>query len=108
MQYLPLTLFNHKVLCICMNLKQANEQIVRFFNGESLTFCVERIGENSEEWIARCDQVAAISTSGYGFDEREMREQVKDAILTAAGVDGEFADEVLKEFTLTNRLAVSL
>ncbi len=91
-----------------MNLKQANEQIVRFFNGDKLTFCVERFGENNEEWIARCDQVAAITTSGFGFDEREMRDLVKDAIITAAGVEGEFADEVLKEFSLTNELVVSI
>jgi hypothetical protein len=91
-----------------MNLKQANEQVVQFFGGRKLTFCIERFGENNEEWIARCDQIPAISTSGYGFDERDIRDQVRDAILTAAGVDGEYADEVLNEFSLTNELAISV
>lgn len=91
-----------------MTLEQANEQIVRFFNGESLTFCLERFGDNYEEWVARCDQVPAINTSGYGFDEREIRDQVRDAIITAAGVEGEFAQDILKEFSLKSEFAVSI
>jgi hypothetical protein len=89
-----------------MNLDTANQKIKRFFNGQELTFCVERFGNNNEEWIARCNEVPAISTSGFGFDERVMKEQVKDAILTAAGVDGEFTDQVLKELAFINAFAV--
>ncbi len=89
-----------------MNLSLANEKIKRFFNGQELTFCVERFGENHEEWVARCNEIPAISTSGFGFDERDVREQVKDVILTAAGVDGEYADEVLRELSMVNELAV--
>ena len=90
-----------------MNLQLANEQIGRFFGGKELTFCVERFGDNHEEWLVRCDQIPGISTSGYGFDEREMRDQVKDAVLSAAGVDGEYADEVLKEISFKSALAIS-
>jgi len=91
-----------------MNIEQARVQIVRFFNGEQLTFCLQRFGESHEEWVAYCEQVPAITTSRFGFDERVIREQVKDAILTAAGVDGEFADTVLNEFSFKNELALSL
>lgn len=87
-----------------MNAKDPNDQIVRFFNGRELTFCVERFGDNFEEWVARCNEIPAINTSGFGFDEREIRDQVKDAILTAAGVDGDNADRVLREFSLTGTL----
>jgi hypothetical protein len=90
-----------------MNLEQANNKIASFFADENLTFCVERFGDNFEEWVARCDQIPGITTSGYGFDEREMKELVKDAILTAAGVDGEYADDVLKELSFKSVLAVS-
>lgn len=89
-----------------MNLTIANEKIKHFFNGQELTFCVERFGENNQEWVARCNELPAVNTSGYGFDERNMKEQVKDAILTAAGVDGEFADDVLKELSFINAFAV--
>lgn len=91
-----------------MNIHQANEQIARFFGGQELTFCIERVGENFEEWIARCNEIPAISTSGFGFDERAIRDQVRDAVITSAGIDGEFADSVLREFTIKNELAVSI
>jgi hypothetical protein len=90
-----------------MTLEQANERIMQFFRGENLTFCVERFGENSEEWVAYCDQIPGITTSGYGFDEREMKELVRDAILTAAGVDGEFSNDVMKELSFKSAFAVS-
>lgn len=90
-----------------MNLEQAKNNIARFFGGQDLTFCVERFGENFEEWVAHCDQVPGITTSGYGFDEREMKDLVKDAILTASGVDGDFADDVLNELSFKSVFAVS-
>jgi len=89
-----------------MNLKQANETIVDFFDGKELTFCVERFGDNQEQWVARCDQVPGIVTGGDKYNEKVVKEQVKDAILTAAGVDGKFADKVLRELSFSNSLAV--
>jgi len=91
-----------------MNIKQANEQIIKFFAGRELTFGIERFGDNNEEWVVRCNEIPAISTSGYGFDERSIAEQIKDVILTCAGVDGEFSDSVLKELNFKNKLAVAI
>lgn len=91
-----------------MNLHEANQQIIRFFAGRNLTFGIERFGENNEEWLVRCNEIPAMTTSGYGFDEREISEQIKDMIVTCAGVDGEFTDEVLNELNLTNQFAVAI
>jgi len=90
-----------------MNLETANKKIKEFFNGRQLTFCVERFGINQEEWVARCNEISAISTSGYGFDERDIRDEVKDAILTAVGVDSEYSEEVLQELSFANNIAVA-
>ena len=87
-----------------MNTISSEERIKRFFNGRELTFCIERFGDNDEEWVARCDQIPAISTSGYGFDERAIREQVKDAVLTAAGITESDSENLLREFSFVNAL----
>ncbi len=91
-----------------MNLYQANERIAHFFDGRQLTFGLQRFGESQEEWIVRCNEIPAISTSGFGFDERVIAEQIKDAIVTSAGVDGEFTDDVLKQLNFTNQFAMAI
>ena len=74
--------------------KQAEEQVKellrKFTDNQVLTFKVERFKEE-DEWIATCNQIPGIITGGTGNDCNEMFEQMRDAVLTAAGIDVKYA-----------------
>ena len=90
-----------------MNLEQAKERVSRFMGeNEILTFSLERFED--DEWVARCNEIPAISTSGFGDDMEEIESLMKDAIFTAAGVEGEFADdELLKDVSIKKSWALA-
>ena len=72
--------------------EQKAKQILRdFTKNQVLTFTVETF-EKDEEWIARCDQIPAIITGGVGNDYNIMYSLMRDAVLTAAGIDSKYAD----------------
>jgi hypothetical protein len=81
-----------------MTFDQARKQLRDFTRGEILSFSVTYF-ENGE-WSAVCNEIPAITTGGINDSRDVMEELMRDAILTAAGVDGRFADELLPDASL--------
>lgn len=89
-----------------MTSDQARAQIKRFVgNNEKLDFEFEFVGD---EWIAVCTQIPALSTGGKGRDDQEIRAQIKDAIVAAAGVDAEYADEAIDDVSLRSCMTMTV
>ena len=86
----------------------ANQKLISFFEGQELTFSIERFGVGGQEWIARCHQVPGLTTGGIVYDENLIQEQIKDALLTAAGVDGEYDSVVSRNISLVNNITASI
>lgn len=59
-----------------------------------LTFSIEEY--TNGEWIATCNEIPSITTGGMGNDITKRDSLIREAILTAAGVDISYADEILK------------
>ena len=89
-----------------MTLTQAKAQLRKFVGDQVLTFSIEKF-ENGE-WVARCNQIPAITTCGMDSDVKEMEDLMKDAILTAAGIDGKYADKLLRDASLRKEFALTL
>ena len=88
-----------------MTLKQAQEQIKRFIgDNKELSFTFEWVGD---EWTATCNQIPEITTGGKGYNDAEIRDQVKDAIATAAGIDGKFIGKALRDVSLISQMTVA-
>jgi hypothetical protein len=68
-----------------MNITAAKEQLVRFLQGRTLTFSFEELGEG--EWIAQCNEIPGIVSSGTNTTRAKTEELLRDAILSAAGLD---------------------
>ncbi len=77
-----------------MNLEQAKTQLRHFLRGRVLTFSITPYPNG--EWVAECNEVPAIITGGLGGDITTMDCMMRDAILTAAGVDTQYAGEALE------------
>jgi len=90
-----------------MNIEQAKQTLRQFTGKQILTFSVNRFEDGA--WIANCDQIPAITTCGDFSDEKEMENLMKDAVLTAAGVevDAEFVDELLYDATVKKDIGVT-
>lgn len=88
-----------------MNLQQAQEQLKKFSGGQVLTFSVTHFPEGG--WSAVCDQIPAVTTCGDDSDVQKMETLMKDAILTAAGIDGAFADSLLRDASMKTELALT-
>lgn len=86
----------------------ANQKLMSFFGDQELTFSIERFGEGGQEWIARCNQAPGLVTGGVVYDEKMIQDQIKDAILTAAGVDGEYDSIVSHNISLVNNITASV
>lgn len=85
-----------------------NERIVRFFDGRELTFFIERMGKGGQDWVAQCHQIPALMTGGVVYDEVEIQSQIKDLILSAAGVDGDYDSIVSRDISMVNQITASL
>lgn len=79
---------------IIMNKEKAKKQLQRFLGEKVLTFSIKRY--LGGEWVAECNEIPAIMTGGMGDDIAQMDRMIRDAILTAAGIDTEYANEILK------------
>lgn len=77
-----------------MNKEQAREQLMRFLGGGVLSFSITTYPNG--EWVAECNEIPAIVTGGLGGDITSMDRMLRDVILTAAGVDTEYADDLLR------------
>jgi hypothetical protein len=77
-----------------MDKNQAREQLKAFLQGMELTFSIETYP--NEEWVARCNEIPAIVTGGRGDNITDMDNLIRDAILTAAGVDTQYVNMILK------------
>ncbi len=88
-----------------MELNNAKQQLAAFLGGRELTFSIKKYPDG--EWVAECNEIPAIMTGGKEDDITNMDSMIRDAILTAAGVNTEFANEILKfvGYRQTNRLA---
>ena len=87
-----------------MKIERAKEQLNRFLGGRVLTFSIK--WHDNNEWVAECKEIPAIMTGGKGDDIAYMDKMMREAILTAAGIDIEFASEVLR-FVRYNPLALN-
>lgn len=85
-----------------------NEQLISFFDGRELTFYIERSGVDGQEWIARCQQVPALMTGGVVYNEAEVQNQIKDVIMTAAGVEGDYESIISRNISLVNQISASV
>ena len=74
-----------------MTEQKAKQILKDFTENKVLTFSVETF-EKDKEWIAQCDQIPAIITGGTGNDYDKMYCLMRDAVLTAAGIDAKYAD----------------
>jgi len=88
-----------------MELKTAKEILKGFLADRELTFSIRRYPDG--EWVAECNEIPAIMTGGKEDDITNIDTMIRDAILTAAGVDTEYANEVLKfvGYRQANRVA---
>jgi len=86
----------------------ANQKLTNFFGDQELTFSIERFGVDGQEWIARCNQAPGLTTGGVMYDEKMIQDQIKDAILTAAGVDGEYDSIVSRNISLVSNITASV
>lgn len=77
-----------------MNIEQAKQQLRTFLGGRELTFCVRNFPDG--EWIAECNEIPSIMTGGMGDDISNFDSMIRDAILTAAGVDVRYSKEILR------------
>ena len=77
-----------------MNKEQAKLNLRKFLGGKELTFSIKQY-ENGE-WVATCNEVPAIMTGGLGYNITEIDSMIRDAILTAAGIDTIYANDILK------------
>jgi len=77
-----------------MSIEQAKKKLAEFLGDRVLTFSIKRY--ESGEWVAECNEIPGIMTGGMGDDIAAMDRMMKDAILTAAGVDTEYVNDVLK------------
>jgi len=77
-----------------MNLEQAKARLAQFLGGRELTFCIKTYPDG--EWVAECNELPAIMTGGMADDITNMDTMIRDAIVTAAGVDSQYASQILK------------
>ena len=77
-----------------MNLEQAKANLVAFLGNRELTFSIKHFPDG--EWIAECIEIPAIMTGGKEDDITNVDSMIRDAILTAAGIDQEFSNQILK------------
>jgi hypothetical protein len=89
-----------------MDITYARSALDRFMGGhEQLTFSLEH--QDGGEWIARCNEIPGIMTAGDATDTAEIQATIRDAILTAAGIDGKFADEILRDAAVHQTVVLS-
>lgn len=77
-----------------MNIEQARKNLERFLGDKVLTFSIRHYPDG--EWVAECNEISAIMTGGMGNDIANMDRMIREAILTAAGINTDYAEEVLK------------
>lgn len=77
-----------------MTLEEAKKQLRSFLGGRELTFSIRKY--DNGEWVAECNEIPAIMTGDLNDDVTNQDEMIRDAILTAAGVDPQYKREVLK------------
>jgi hypothetical protein len=75
-------------------IEKARLDLEQFLGDTMLTFSIKNYSNG--EWTAYCNEIPAIMTGGMGVDISTMDRMIRDAILTAAGVDPDLAEEVLK------------
>ncbi|MFA6340769.1 MAG: hypothetical protein WCX27_00810 [Candidatus Paceibacterota bacterium] len=84
-----------------MNLENTKEQLRSFLGGKILTFSITKYSNG--EWIASCNEIPAIMTGGLNNDIAYMDRMIREAILTAAGIDLEYSETVLKFIDLNSQ-----
>ncbi|KKU50169.1 MAG: hypothetical protein UY47_C0007G0024 [Parcubacteria group bacterium GW2011_GWB1_49_7] len=77
-----------------MNIQQAKANLEKFLGDRMLTFSIMKY--QNGEWVAECNELPAIMTGGMGDDVAEMDRMIRDAILTAAGIDPKYSQQVLR------------
>ena len=77
-----------------MKPNEAKTRLATFLGGRELTFSIKKYPDG--EWVAECNEIPAIMTGGKEDDITNMDTLIRDAILTAAGIDTKFANDILK------------
>lgn len=75
-------------------MQEAKTHLAKFLGDTVLTFTIRK--HTNGEWIAQCNEIPAIMTGGMGDDIAIMDKMIRDAILTAAGLDSEYSGTLLK------------
>jgi predicted RNase H-like HicB family nuclease len=89
-----------------MDITHARSALDRFMGAhEQLTFSLET--HENGEWVARCNEIPALITAGDTTDPALIQATIKDAILTAAGIDGSFGDEILRDAAIQQTVVLS-
>src|ERR1019366_6646485 len=88
-----------------MELKDAKTRLHGFLGDRELTFSIRKYPDG--EWVAECNEIPAIMTGGKADDITNVDTMIRDAILTAAGVDPKYANKILKfvGYRQANRIA---
>lgn len=76
------------------NKEQAKLKLTKFLKNRELTFLIKTY--SNDEWVAECNEIPAIITCGIGNDITKRDSMIRDAILTAAGVNVDYANSILK------------
>jgi hypothetical protein len=77
-----------------MNKEQAKSLLLKFLGGREFTFSIKQY--DNREWVAVCNEIPAIMTGGLGYNITDIDFMIRDAILTAAGIDTVYANDILK------------
>jgi hypothetical protein len=77
-----------------MNIEQAKARLAQFLGEDELTFSIKKYPDG--EWVAECNEIPAIMTGGMASDITNMDAMIRDAIVTAAGVETEYAGQILR------------
>lgn len=75
-------------------LEQAKLRMKTFLGDSEITFSIRNFP--SGEWIAECNEIPAIMTGGMNGDITTIDAMIRDAIITAVGIDSEYTNDVLR------------
>lgn len=76
-----------------MEVTEAKQHLKNFLGGRVLTFSMKEF--DNGEWVAECNEIPGIITGGVG-DYTERDQLIRDAIVSAAGIDTKFASTILE------------
>ena len=84
-----------------MNLEKARGILGNFLKHRQISFIITKYP--SGEWVAECDEIPAVMTGGMSDDITKMDAMIREAVLTAANIDVEYSNDLLKFVGIESR-----